>query len=103
MLTEAGFEARVIVENTQISEERFKDIVFRNYRPDFDPPISQKQFRQWRNILGAKETNGEVQIIDDLEKASAAWAQKLQANIKGKSEREDHNNVRNSTVHSAGE
>src|SRR5699024_9203095 len=30
MLVEAGFEARVILENTEISEKRIKEIAFRN-------------------------------------------------------------------------
>lgn len=77
MLTEAGFEAKVILERTEVTEEDVKNIVFRSYRQEFAPPITKRQLRKWRNALGAAESNGRVTEITDIEERSKTLADTL--------------------------
>lgn len=88
MLVEAGFEAKVVLEHTNISLDGAKDIVFKKYIPDFDPPISERQMRKWNKALGASETNGSFGVIPDLKERSEVLANDLLEKIDEKYIRE---------------
>ena len=64
MLLEAGFEAKIIVENIDFTEEELKNIFFRSYRPPFKPPISEEQMQAWKQSLGADDNNGSLKEIN---------------------------------------
>ena len=89
MLMEAGFQAKVILEQIKISEEDLKKIVFRNYRPEFGPPISKKQVKQWYKVLGAEDSNGTFNEIENPKKIGAEFTKKLSRGLKDKSFKDD--------------
>lgn len=73
MLVEAGFEARVVNEYIQFSEDELKDIVFRTYQPEFDPKISKEQMKSWKKSLGADSSNGTFKEISDSLKLASSF------------------------------
>ncbi|TXJ99607.1 hypothetical protein [Flagellimonas pelagia] len=77
MLTEAGFEARVISEQTEITLDQAKEIVFHPQLPPFAPPITDKKIREWQNKLGASPKNGSFAEIPNIEEDSNALADNL--------------------------
>lgn len=89
MLIEAGYEAKVILEQVEMSEEDLKKILFRDSRPQFAPPISKKQIKQWYKVLGAEESNGTFNEIENPEKIGAEFTKKLGNGLKDKSFEED--------------
>ncbi|WP_437394921.1 hypothetical protein [Flagellimonas lutimaris] len=81
MLVEAGFEAKVVWETTTISLDQAKDITFRQYIPEFDPPISNRRMRKWHKALGIEETNANVELILNFMERSETLANNLLASI----------------------
>ena len=77
MLTEAGFEARVVLEATEITEEDVKNIVFRTNRAEFAPPISKKQLKKWKKLLGANNGSGSAHEISELDEKCTSLADNL--------------------------
>jgi len=77
MLIEAGFEAKVVLEATEITEEDAKHIVFRENSAAFAPPISKKQLKKWKRLLGANDTNGSVHQIPGLDEKCTQLADEL--------------------------
>ncbi|WP_298288083.1 hypothetical protein [uncultured Lutibacter sp.] len=82
MLVEAGFEAKVVWETTTISLDKVKDITFRQYIPEFDPPISNRKMRKWHKALGVTETNRSFETIPDFQQKTEALANDLLGQIK---------------------
>lgn len=71
MLTEAGFEARVISEKTNITIEQAKDIVFNEIKPSFAPPIPDDKIKEWHKKLGIEHQSGRFnEITNASEKAT---------------------------------
>ena len=81
MLVEAGFEAKVVLEQTEITLDEAKAIVYQKYSPDFDPPISKKKMRQWQKALGVVEGEKSVTVIPDFIANSEALANDLLSKI----------------------
>jgi hypothetical protein len=77
MLIEAGFEAHVISEQTQISVDEAKAIVFNPKTPDFAPPISEKQFNQWFKTLETNGEDGNFNEIPQVEEQANSLANNL--------------------------
>lgn len=77
MLVEAGFEAKVVLEQTEITEEKVKNIVFRDNQAAFAPPISKKQLKKWKRLLGANDTNGKVHQLLEVDEKCTNLADKL--------------------------
>lgn len=78
MLVEAGFEARVIYEKVEFSENEAKGIVFHSYKqPEFNPPISNEQLKVWQKTLGADASNGEVSKLSNLEEKAEGLIQQF--------------------------
>ncbi|MCB0373220.1 MAG: hypothetical protein KDD31_09450, partial [Muricauda sp.] len=81
MLVEAGFEAKVVMEETEITVDEAKAIVYQKYSPDFDPPISKKKMRQWQKALDVVEGEQRVTVILDFIANSEALANDLLSKI----------------------
>ncbi len=77
MLTEAGFEARVISEQTEITLERAKEIVFHSRAPIFAPPVTDEKLREWQKKLGISSESGSFSEILGNEEESIALADHL--------------------------
>ncbi|MDC6384652.1 hypothetical protein D2V93_02115 [Flagellimonas taeanensis] len=84
MLSEAGFEAKVVLEETEITEEEVKNIVFRENHAVFAPPISKKQLKKWKRLLGANDSNGSVDQLLDLDEKCTHLADGLISNLNEK-------------------
>lgn len=63
MLSEAGFAAKVVLEQIQFTPEEIKNIVFHSYKAEFNPPISKDQIEKWHSDLGASDKNGTVKKV----------------------------------------
>ncbi len=83
MLIEANYEAKIILENLDITEEDAKNIAFRSYRQEFDPPISKRQLRIWRDAMGATTPNGRATETPMIEDRSKTLADTLLGSIMG--------------------
>lgn len=77
MLVDAGYEARVIMEETSISLEEAKAIVFRKYMPEFNPPVSEGKIKKWYKALGISAPQGGVDVIPDLLEQANSLSNKL--------------------------
>lgn len=99
MLVEAGFEAKVVWEHTNISLEEAKAIVFKKYIPEFDPPISNRKMRRWHKALDITETGESFEVIPDCMEKSEALAHDLLGKIDKKYIREA---VINQKIHKNG-
>lgn len=84
MLIEAGFEAKVVLEATEITEEDAKNIVFRPNRAEFAPPISKKQLKNWKKLLGSNDANGSAHEISGLDEKCADLADNLMSQLTDK-------------------
>lgn len=82
MLVQAGFEARVMLESIDFTEEELKNIVFRSYRPEFNPAISKDQMKSWQKALGAAAKNGTVKEMVDSEKSADLLYKRLSSEIR---------------------
>ena len=77
MLTDAGFEARAIYENIDITEERAKEILFKKNKPQFSIPVSSSQYRKWQKELGASEAQGGFEPMEDVVEKAKELANSL--------------------------
>lgn len=81
MLIEAGFEARLVREEIDLSEKEVNRIVFRNYIPDFNLPFDGEQLKKWQKQMGTKSAKGKVNQLPDLEKEADKLADILMGQI----------------------
>lgn len=77
MLIEAGFESRIVTENLILSEEEVKNILFRESKVEFNPPVSDSQYKKWRKSLGVKEEQGDFKEISDISEKAQKLASML--------------------------
>lgn len=97
MLTEAGFEARVVYEKTNLDEDDLKRIIFRKYLAEFDPPISNSQLSKWQRSMPKKEDESKVETIENLDEITKDFEKEIISNIsdKTKDRLKDENNIFN--------
>ncbi|MFD2588899.1 hypothetical protein ACFSQJ_18380 [Croceitalea marina] len=75
MYQQAGFEAEVVWEETDFTETTILGCYLRTYKNEFNPPISDKQFKQWKKELQLEDS--EVSLNEDID----SQAQKLTENL----------------------
>lgn len=77
MLTEAGFEAKVVYEAIDFSEEELQKIIFQKRIPDFAPPISKKQMKRWQKLMNAEKSEGKYEEVKNYDELAKGFNQKL--------------------------
>ncbi|MEZ4781316.1 MAG: hypothetical protein R2816_07100 [Flavobacteriaceae bacterium] len=81
MLIEAGYEAKVVLEETNITLDEAKAIVYQKLTPEFAPPISKKQMRKWQKMMGVTNKEETHILTPDFIKSSETLANNLLNNI----------------------
>ncbi|TBN06710.1 hypothetical protein EYD45_02165 [Hyunsoonleella flava] len=94
MLVEAGYEAKVVLEETNITLDEAKAIVYQKIAPEFAPPISKKKMRKWQSMLGVTNTQGHYTEIPNFIENSEALATNLLNKIDKKYVRDVNVNFR---------
>lgn len=89
MLLEAGFEARVVTEHVELTEERVKDILFKKTEVGFSLPVGDRQYRNWRKELGATDENGSFNALEDGVEEAKKLARSLLEKTEPKHRKED--------------
>ncbi|GAA4809638.1 hypothetical protein GCM10023330_15710 [Litoribaculum gwangyangense] len=92
MLVEAGFEANVVVEQTQITIDEAKAIVFNSDSPIFNPPISDKKIKEWHKTLELESEGTHFNEIPNAITQANQFADSLLNQL-------DEKYIRNSPVH----
>ena len=82
MFVAAGFEARVVLEYIDFTEEEVKNIVFRTYRPEFNADISDKQIKSWQKSMGTDSSEATFKEISDAEEQSKSFTNKILNELK---------------------
>ena len=77
MLVEAGFEAKVVLERTEMTEDAVKDILFTPRQAKFEPPVNPKKYKEWAEKLGVSETAGLYETIEDAASQGETLANSL--------------------------
>ncbi|MBO0342667.1 MAG: hypothetical protein VX798_00895 [Bacteroidota bacterium] len=77
MLIESGFEAKVITEHIEMTEEQAKDILFKRHDVGFYLPVSKRQLKKWRKELGVTEVNGKITEVENVVERGRELAQSL--------------------------
>lgn len=97
MLTEAGFEAKVVYESTNLDEDDLKRIIFRKYLAEFNPPISKSQLNKWQRAMPKKKNDSKVEAIENPDKITKDFENEIISNIsdKTKDRLKDENNLFN--------
>lgn len=52
MLQSAGFEAKIVLEDSKFEESEIPDLFLRSYNREFAPEISKKQIKRWSELMG---------------------------------------------------
>ncbi len=90
MLMESGFEAKVITEYIELTEERTKDILFKRNDVGFHLPVSKKQLKKWRKELGVNEIGGKVTEVENVIERAQELAQSLLQKTTPEQRKVDH-------------
>lgn len=77
MLIDAGFEAKVVLERTEITEDAVKDILFTSTQAEFNPPVNPKKYKEWAEKLGVPQTEGLFETIEDASSQGETLANSL--------------------------
>jgi len=81
MLEEAGFEAKVVTEKTELTIEDAKSIVFDSKGAEFNPPIPDAKYREWLKKLGVESASKNLDFIPDSETQANELTDELLNNI----------------------
>ncbi|MFP2996939.1 hypothetical protein ABN763_13565 [Spongiivirga sp. MCCC 1A20706] len=92
MLVAAGFEARLIYEHIELSEAAVKNILFRSTQADFQPPVSNNQYKKWKKALGIPENQGSVTETPDVVEQAKQLATSLLQKASPKQRKEEYPN-----------
>ncbi len=81
MLVDAGYEAKVVLEETEITLDEAKAIVYQKLTPQFAPPITNKKMRKWQKMMGVTNKEETYKQILNIVESSETLANNLLNNI----------------------
>lgn len=90
MLIAAGFEARLVYEHIELSEDEVKNILFCKTKTTFQPPVNSRQYRKWQKALGIPENQGAVSETPDVVQQAKQLANGLLEKVSPKQRKEDY-------------
>ncbi|NER18024.1 hypothetical protein [Spongiivirga citrea] len=89
MLVTAGFEARLVYEHIELSEDEVKNILFRETQTLFEPPVPKRQYKKWKKALQFPDGNGMVNETPDVVEQAKQLATSLLEKVSPKQRKED--------------